>query len=189
MIRTIIAFIFSCSIASAGIGIGVTPYPGPGVLVPSGGGGGGTTLAGGASVPVNAYEDGVSGDGGSHFDIFTAVASGNIAKGYTNLAADSSDKNCKMIVYNSTGAIVSVSAATTVTTTQGVYEFTFSSGAITASSIYHLGTICDGYVDRGTDDGNYSMGHQANNYTTPTSLTTPDATNASRGNPRIWVTD
>lgn len=152
-------------------------------------GGGGTVLAGSSAVPVNAYESGVSGDGGAHFDIFTAVASGTIAKGYTNLAADGSNKNCKMIVYNSTGTIVSVSSATTVTTTQGVYEFTFSAGTITASSNYYLGTICDGYVNRGTDDGNWSMGHQANNYTTPTNLTAPSATNASRGNPRIWVTN
>lgn len=153
------------------------------------GGGGGVVLVGDPAVPVNAYEAGVSGSGGVHFDIFTALASGNLSKGYTNLAAVSSTQNCKFTVHNSSGTLVATSSATTVTTTQGVYEFTFSSGLITASSNYYLGTICDGYVNRGTDDGNWSMGHQANNYTTPTNLTAPSATNASRGNPRIWVTN
>ena len=48
-------------------------------------GGGGVVLVGDPAVPVNAYEAGVSGDGGVHFDIFTAAASGNIVKGYATL--------------------------------------------------------------------------------------------------------
>lgn len=151
------------------------------------GGGGGVVLVGDPAVPVNAYEAGVSGSGGVHFDIFTAAASGNIVKGYANLSA-SSATNCKFVTFNSSGTLIATSGAVTVVTAQE-YEFTFSAGTITASSNYYLGTICDGYVNRGTDDGNWSMGHQANNYTTPTNLTAPSATNASRGNLRIWITN
>lgn len=57
MIRFLIAYLLSCSIASAGIGIGVTPFPGPGVVVTAGVGG---TTFGPTAITVTENDSGTS---------------------------------------------------------------------------------------------------------------------------------
>ena len=153
-----------------------------------GGGTGGTLLVGDSSVTVSVWD--ATGPGqSSHYDQFTAAASGNIAKGYASLAAIYPGLSCKMMVYNSSGTIIATSAPASIPTSQSTVEFTFSSGSITASTTYYLGTTCDYYINRGHDGGEWLSGMMSDSYDTPGNISSPDATNPEMGNLRIWVTN
>lgn len=160
--------------------------PGPGVKGHAAVGS--TVLVGAPTLTAVAYVDGMS-SGGSHYDEFTAVASGSIAHGYAALSSMDESTTCKMLVYSSSGVILATSAASSIPTTPGDVEFTFSSGSITASSTYYLGTVCDYFVSRGDDDTGYRSGHEPGTFASPANIVTPNATGAPRGNLRIWVTD
>ena len=151
------------------------------------GGGGGTLLAGDSSAEISNWA--AHSNEGSHYDEFVAVASGNIAKGFASLRASYRTQNCKMIVYSSTGTIITTSAPSAVTTTGGSFEFTFSSGSITSSSTYYIGTVCDGSVDRSGSSVAWSSFHVAGTYASPSDISSPGVNSASRGDLRIWITD
>lgn len=151
------------------------------------GGGGGTLLAGNPSAEISTWT--ADSNEGSHYDEFVAVASGNISKGFTSLRASYETQNCKMIVYSSTGTILATSAPTAVTTTGGSFEFTFSSGSITSSSTYYIGTVCDGSVDRSGTSVPWKSFHAAGTYASPANISSPGDNGSSRGDLRIWVTD
>ena len=155
--------------------------------VVTGGGGGGTLLAGNSSAEISTWT--ADSNEGSHYDEFVAVASGNIAKGFASLRASYDTQNCKMIVYSSTGTIITTSAPVAVTTTGGSFEFTFSSGSITSSSTYYIGTVCDGSVDRSSSSAAWASFHAAGTYASPANISSPGDNGASRGDLRIWVTD
>ena len=155
--------------------------------VVAGGGGGGTLLAGNSSAEI--FEWAAHSNEGSHYDEFVAVASGNIAKGFASLRASYDTQNCKMIVYSSTGTILATSAPVAVTTTGGSFEFTFSSGSITSSSTYYIGTVCDGSVDRSSSSAAWASFHAAGTYASPANISSPGDNGANRGDLRIWVTD
>ena len=155
--------------------------------VVTGGGGGGTLLAGNPSAEI--FDWGAHSSEGSHYDEFVAVASGNIAKGFASLRASYDTQNCKMIVYSSTGTILATSAPAAVTTTGGSFEFTFSSGSITSSSTYYIGTVCDGSVDRSSSSAAWASFHAAGTYASPANISSPGDNGANRGDLRIWVTD
>lgn len=151
------------------------------------GGGGGTLLAGNSSAEISTWT--ADSNEGSHFDEFVAVASGNIAKGFASLRASFDTQNCKMIVYSSTGTILATSAPSAVTTTGGIFEFTFSSGSITSSSTYYIGTVCDGSVDRSGTSVAWASFHAAGTYASPANIPSPGDKGTNRGDLRIWVTD
>ena len=151
------------------------------------GGGGGTLLAGNPSAEISTWT--ADSNEGSHYDKFVAVASGNIAKGFASLRASYETQNCKMIVYSSTGTILATSAPSAVTTTGGSFEFTFSSGSITSSSTYYIGTVCDGSVDRSGSSTAWASFHVAGTYASPANISSPEDNGASRGHLRIWITD
>lgn len=151
------------------------------------GGGGGTLLAGNSSAEISTWT--ADSNEGSHYDEFVAVASGNIAKGFASLRASYATQSCKMIVYSSTGTIITTSAPSAVTTTGGSFEFTFSSGSITSSSTYYIGTVCDGSVDRSSSSAAWASFHAAGTYASPANISSPGDNGANRGDLRIWVTD
>ena len=155
--------------------------------VVAGGGGGGTLLAGNSSAEISNWT--ADSNEGSHYDEFVAVASGNIAKGFASLRASYDTQNCKMIVYSSTGTILATSAPSAVTTTGGIFEFTFSSGSITSSSTYYIGTVCDGSVNRGASSTAWASFHVTGTYASPSDISSPEIQSASTGDLRIWVTD
>ena len=155
--------------------------------VAAGGGGGGTLLAGNSSAEISTWT--ADSNEGSHYDEFVAVASGNIAKGFASLRASYDTQNCKMIVYSSTGTILATSAPAAVTTTGGSFEFTFSSGSITSSSTYYIGTVCDGSVDRSGASTAWASFHVAGTYASPANISSPGDKGTNRGDLRIWVTD
>ena len=183
-IKTVIVYLLSCSVALAGQGMG----PGPGVKGYAGGGGGGTLLVGTDTLTASNY-DAADSSQGVHYDVFTAAATGNIAKGYAALQGAYDPQNCKLVVFGSTGTLLATSSAATVPTTVGDVEFSFSSGSITSGQTYYLGTTCDGYVNRGNDNTAWSSGHAAYTYASPGNITSPDATSSARGSLRIWVTN
>ena len=181
LIATLLLFIASPVLAFQGMG------PGPGVKVYASGGGG-TLLVGSSAVTVSAW-GALSGEA-LHYDEFSAVASGDIAKGYSSLRAAFAVQHCKMLVYSSSGTILATSAPAEVPMTQSTVEFTFSGGTITASTTYYLGTVCDYYVDRGNDGVPWESGQLDNSYNTPTNIGSPNATDSNNvGNLRIWITN
>ena len=181
LITTLLLFVASPVLAFQGMG------PGPGVKGYASGGGG-TLLVGSSAVTVSAW--GALSGQALHYDEFSAVASGDIAKGYSSLRAALQDQHCKMLVYNSSGTILATSAPAVVTTVQSTVEFTFSGGTITAATTYYLGTVCDYYVDRGNDGVPWESGQLDYSYDAPTNIGSPHADDsADIGNLRIWITN
>lgn len=149
---------------------------------------GGTLLVGSDTTTVNAWSS--TSSGGTHYDKFTAVASGNLIKGYSTMRAAFSTRECVMIVYDSSGIVYSTSSAnSSILQADGTYEFTFSSGSITSGNDYFLGTVCNGTVDRAHDAVSWNSGHETGTYGAFANLTSLTGTNIARGNLKIWVTN
>lgn len=172
MIRSLIAFLFSCSIANAGVGIGVTPFPGPGSLITTGGGGVAVIQA------VDIYETSDSsfprsisitsstagndilvfiGNGGNDTVTYTVTDSGSST--YTSLFRATRD-----------GAVIEVFRATNVS---GITSVT-----VTPSSNYIAVNIAVAEMSgaSGVDDGNTAKTYAGyvSSGTTP-SITTTNA--------------
>lgn len=190
MIRILIAFLLSCSVAMAGQGMG----PGPGVKAYTAGGT--TTLAGDAT-DRSAGTD-VSQNSGSNLCYSTPGyngTSGTLRHGYLRTGAGMTAANLKMVVYYYTGsawAILETSPAV-VWSANSLMHFTFagtnSVPAGTANII--LGWIADGYANAKTGGGTWSwMERTDGSYASPpTALNPAGDSNYAGAEMEIYVTD
>lgn len=105
-----------------------------------------TALSGTSTKLVGGYAYSFNGTDG-----WSAVASGDIAKGYFYINGwwgCGSGEYVKMLVYNSSLNLHAQSATVECgTQSAGWIEFTFSSGSITSGQTYHLAFIADDYLD------------------------------------------
>lgn len=166
IIRFLIAFFLSCSVALAGIGIGVTPFPGPGVVVSGGGDGpniwyyagglssgaftteewidnerlvGGKIIIGAAGSLTKMTFKSVQARGGTHTLVLTDVDGVRLA--------------CKTIVNSGVGWLeVTLDTPVTVTSSQIVYAYVIQS----VGGDISFGTYSIPSTGNGKYSGNYS---------------------------------
>lgn len=121
------------------------------------------------------------------YGVYTATASGTVAKGYAHIDPTTAD-NAKMVIWNnSTGTIIATSASVAIEA-EAVYEFAFSAGSITASTVYAVGIICDGYVNIAHDSQSWQLGYESNSYTTPAAIDPGEFAGRELGRPQFYIT-
>lgn len=148
-------------------------------------GGGGTLLVGDNSVQ-SLHTGDKANAGYAIYGEYVAVSSGSLAKGYARLRASTDAGNAKMVVWNSSYEVVAISSATAITTSEALYEFTFSSGSITASATYYVGWVSDVYTYVAVDSTSYGLGYESNSYASPTVIT---GSTVELGQPEAYVTN
>ena len=121
IIRFLIVFLLSCSVAGAGIGIGVTPFPGPGAIVSGGGGGGSApTYVNSASFysSSGSYTPGASGN------VLVICGSGSSAMTATTVTTVPAITFTGMTAYGSSGNFARCYWGVTASASSHSIEFT-----------------------------------------------------------------
>lgn len=161
IIRFLVVFLLSCSMASAGIGIGVTPFPGPGAIVSGGGGGADYQIA-----ACYYYLNDANGTGEN-----TRMAVYNSAG--TRIADSAS------------------SAIGTTGFPKYISHTIASGPTLTPSSTYYVSASADGYINYRTTSASWQVRHNSRSTwpSTPAVIAPTTDSEMGEGEPGMYCTN